>query len=367
MAYSSTLPEALKGDLQHLYRLTVAEQPILADSLTLSFDEARAPFCELRASAAVPYSQTTLDALDPRQRVRAQLELGYLYADGDVDVEQVADLLLDDRQVRRPANTLDLVAQSDERLVIDQGVGLSALVFNPGLEAYEAIKRTIHRAIPDAPIQDGGLRDGTVFPDPDPFTIQPEDNAFSAILDVADRAGDWWVYDDGTRTWQVTTRPTLASSPRAILTVGEGGTIFTSDSSVGRSAWYNSVVVVHEWTDDNGVARKVRARAEVQSGPLAVADVGRKTQTIRRTFPGTDYTAYRSAASLLRRAVSRGRSLNLEAHADYRLRPGDTIQVRLPSGSPEHHLISAIQFALPSGRMRISTRVPDAYTIGIGA
>ncbi|ARU53514.1 hypothetical protein CBR64_20880 [Cellulosimicrobium cellulans] len=73
------------------------------------------------------------------------------------------------------------------------------------------------------------------------------------------------------------------------------------------------------------------------------------------------------AAARVRRTISRGRQMSVEAAAAaYWLRPGHTITVQLPTGPQERHLVSSVTFDLPSGTMHVRTRVPVDVTITTG-
>jgi hypothetical protein len=363
---SDRIATAIQGDVEHIGRYMVGSQELHLDAATLTFDENYAPFAMLRARTTVPETQEALDRLDPRRFPRVDVTLGYRFHDGLEETEHVASLGLDQRSVERPSNVVNLVAQGDERLVIDRGVGYSPVTFTPEDEAFGAIVRLIRLAIPDARTRDDGTRIYGWVPADQTVVVEPGDNPMTAVLDVADRVGDLWVYADGLGVWHITRRPVLASTPFLSLTVGERGTIVRSTSSLGRNEWANAVLLRHAWREGDQ-DRSVVVWAETSTGDLRPARVGRKLIVHDRTTPIDYVTASQSATSLLRRASSRGRSLTLEAVADYRLRPGHTISVQLPLGDPELHLVSAVHFEQPDGIMTIQTRVPDDAEMSTGA
>jgi hypothetical protein len=366
MRISSRIDTARTQDLQHLGTYSVAGVPLALDACTLTFDESYLPFAMLRMRAKAPETQAELDALDPRKVSRVKVAMGYRYVDGEEEMDDMADLVLDERSVSRPDNIMELNAQGNERLVIDRGVGVSPLVFGPDAEVFTSIVSTIRRAIPGARTQDDGTRRRGWVPAGETVTIDPGDNPLSVILDAADRLGELWVYDDGLGVWHITRRPTLASTPFLSLTVGEAGTLVKTSSRYGRSEWANCIVLRHKWRDAEGNEHVLEQSAEVITGEYRTEVVGRKVILVERDTPIDRGSARAAASALLRRAFSRGRTLTLEAIADYRLRPGHTVRVQLPLGEPELHLVSAVHFEQPSGLMTVETRAPDNATISTG-
>jgi hypothetical protein len=323
---------------------------------SLNFDEGQAPHVSWSATAKVPATQAEMDKLDPRLRVRAKVQHG----------GKTLDLVLTSRDIDRPGNTMRLEAESEERILMDYGTGQDTLTFGTNAEAYQSILTVIKNAIPGAKSVDYGVRFSGFVTDPeDPLVIAPGDNALEAVLEMADRAGDRWVYNDG-EVWRLTVRPELATGAKAILTVGEHGTVVGSSAGLSLDDWYNSVHVIYRWTTEDEVDGKtVRTErtadgwASVMTGPFDVRDVGRRVLRVERNYAGTTLSAEMAAQSLLKRAVTRGRKVTLSAIADTSLRPGDTVLIQLPSGPAEKHLVSAITFTRPDGLMSIETRVPN--------
>jgi hypothetical protein len=332
---------------------------------SLNFDDSQAPHVKWTATAKVPATQAEMDKLDPRLRVRAKVEHG----------GKTLDLVLTSRDIDRPGNTMRLEAESDERILMDYGTGQDTLTFRPQHEAYWSIMTVIRNALPFAKFQDLGVRAYGFVTDPEePLVVGPGDDALEAVWEIADRAGDRWVYNDG-EVWRLTTRPELASTPKATLSVGENGTIVESSAGLSRDDWYNSVHVIYKWTteDLDGEGKTVRTErmadgwASVATGPFDVGSVGRRVQRVERNYAGTTTSAQMTARSLLKRSVTKGRKITLSAIADTSLRPGDTVLVQLPSGPPEKQLVSAITFTRPDGLMSIETRVPTDAPVLAGA
>jgi len=365
-AYLETARDAITESLEHLATFECAGVQLDVQSASLSFDEFKTPHVQLTLTCSIPESAADLAALDPRLNVRVRMTAGYRYPGDIEDTALIADLLLDDRDVSRPSGIMQLVAQSDERTVQDFGGGITSTIFQTNAEAFNSIRTLIWSALPNTPTQDDGTR-MTGWVGTEPYVVKPGQDPLDAITDIADRAGDWWVRDDGLRTWRITKRPALTGSPVHHVAVGEDGTVVQSDARLGRAEWANTVLVRHIWKDASNVEREATGYAEVTSGPYAVNAVGRKVLVVERDYAGTTSTAQMAARSLVKRAVSRGRSLTITAHSAYWLRPGNTITVQLVTGPEELHLVSSVTFDLPSGLMTITTRQPDDVSIQTGS
>lgn len=343
-------------------------EPVLLEVTTGSivFDEGRAPLVELRVTVHVPDDATAIDRIDPRTGSRLLLDAGYRI-DGAEHVERVADLRLDSRGVRRPDDTMELVATSHELLMQEW----SPLAGSRTLSTTQAADATLagiilwHDSTADVQV-DAGLAVPWAEPGDDPVRIDATSDTWNVLTDVADRAGDLWVYCDALGVWRIRSRVKAAGAVVATVNVGENGTLLDSDSLLSRQDWANAVVVVHEWTDAAGTARTATGFAVVDSGPMRPALVGLKAITVRRSTPGTALAAKTAAGSLLRRAVTRGRTVNVRAIAAWWLRPADTVAVQLPTGDPLMLLASRVELGLTDGTMRINCRHPETFTITTG-
>lgn len=332
------------------------------ESGTLTFDESRSPFVTADLVARVP-SAAEVDLLDPRTGVRLEVDAGYVYGDGVRDVHPLAVLHVWSRNVERPGNTLSISARSGESRMIDDTVLGPPLTFGAQADAGQAIAQLIALAAPGAPVVNT-LPAATFVTGADVRTVGPGDDLMAAARDIADRAGNGWVYEDGLGTWYVRPRPELAGLSSATFKVGPGGTLERATSALELDEWYNAVVVVYRWDGGESVGW-----AEVTTGPMAPASAGRRrVLTVTRDAQGSPGDARNAAAAILDRTVSRGRSLSLQvASAPYWLRPGRTSTVQLPTGTPERHLVSSVQFDLAgSGTANIATRVPEDVAIITG-
>lgn len=351
--------EHLAEDLQHAVEVVAThpdypDLPMPLQAFSIGWDETRAPRVTCTMTVPVP-AQDELDMLDPRIGTRLRISLGYILPSGDKVMEEVADLGLRDRSASRPGNVITIVGASDEALVID-GSG----VYKPKVSARtapDAIKKLVESATGYEPSFFISHDDTT------PATLTDYSDVWSTIDDQADRM-DADVYDDGTRTWNVTERPEVSAVPDVSVKVGRGGTIVSTEANVSRDTdWANEAIVVYRWKDVGDIEREIMGRAYTTTGPYRrYGPAGRRTFLDERTVPATKEEANRTAVSLLKRRLSQGRSLTLNAIASYWVRAGHTIEVELPTGPVERHLVSSVEFNPFSGLMSVKTRVPVGAT-----
>lgn len=342
---------------------TFAALAVLADGSTValdveggsvSWDEARAPRVRATLVCRVP-DVGTLASLDPRLAVRVQLTAGYVRPGGATETALIADLGLRKRPVRRPDNTMTLECASDEALALD-----NAPVFGGATGAVASV-----------PLAMQALLNAALDPDPT-LTITHTDATATSEVDIQDRWQtvddladriDADVYDDGTRQWWITPRPTIAGTPVATLEVGAAGTILRSESTIDRDEWANVVKLRYRWTDSSNVQHTVVGTATATGTFAPSASVPTRIFRDDRETPATSTQANNAAAAVLKRFIARSRSYTLTAVAMWWVRPGDTVTVQLPTGGPETHLVASVDFDPSDATMTVTTRLPDGLNI----
>lgn len=327
----------------------------------LERDETRSPRVTAQLTCAVP-DQATIDQLDPRAGVRVRIDAGYRLSSGAFDIHQVADLGLIRRTVRRPDNVLTLDLSSDEARIVESGGWFPLVNARPTLTTYQSgpwwIQWQLQGVVP-------GLRVVNADPSTDPVELPDTfPDRWDMIADVADQL-DADVYDPGDRTFYITPRTYATAVPSARLSVGALGTITRSAASLDRQDWANWVGINYLWTGADGTPHQQIGSAMVTSGPLRVdGPAGWRTYLLtRHDHPTTAAQANRSAATLLRRLLSRSRSLDLDAVAMWWLSPGATVTVQLPTGGQERHIVSSVRFDLARHTMAVTTRLPDTANV----
>lgn len=378
--YSDKAIAALPQPLTHLYSVMaypVTGEPfpvhIDGEGLSVTFSEDWSPHVQADITAVVPISDAQLDALDARKLCRLEIHAGYKYPDLQEDVQPLADLMLNDRRVGRPGNTMKLEASSDETRAQDRkrtdasGVpvfeGVNALVaWAAGWAMYPetpTIQSVVASNFGAAALKDLDLEIGSSW--------------WDLIAEVANRTS-LWIYCDETRKWRVRGRVGVNSTVNHHLAVGKNGTILVSDSSLNRDEWANHVIIKYAFTVPKPTAEDPKAtedktiygRAYVSGGEFSVNTVGYKMHYETRETKTSQTYANRSAENVLKNLVTRGRELTIEAAAAYWLRPGHTVTVQLSTGAVQKLIVSSITFNPPRGTMTIKTRYPESVTITQG-
>lgn len=357
--YSSDTPALLTRSLSHVVagRIVLPTETITLDVQggRLSFDETRSPRVMLTGlECRIPTDPAVLSRIDPRTGARVELDLGYTRPGGAQDVHLIADLGLRTRPVARPADTMTLEAASDEALVIDGSptVGAAFSTANTTTAIRDVLRAVFPALTP------------TVTAGVGPAIAQgPYDDRWDLVLDLSDRIGAR-TFDDGLRGWHIDPVPVLGT-PNLDLSVGANGTIVDSEAGLGRDEWANVVILRYRWRDTSDVEHTITATRRVQTGPYAATVGNSKIELVERDVATTQTEANAAAAALVARTVTRGRSLTVTAVSAYWLRPGDTVNVTLPTGPTEQHLVASVDFDLATGLMQVTTRLPDnTGTIG---
>lgn len=369
--YRDDLADLIGKSLEH--RLTVTavpasgpQFPVPVVSASVALSEDWAPYQQVSLQCTVPDDLAQLDALDGRTGCRLITEAGYTLPDRTEDVHLLSDVMLTDRDVDRPADTMDLTGYSDELRAQDRliRVGSSTLAGN-GLEeiiaplANTAMDPGDASLVVDlpAPNYKASLVNGAI--------AEAGDNFWSLMEDLVTSA-EARLYVDEYREWVLTVPARNAGTPAHHLTVGEHGTIITSKATLGRTGWYNDVVLDYQWKTAAGDDKRIIGRASVTGGTFAVGAVGYRSSYQRRDTGTTQARANAAAASMVRNLVTRGRGITLTAISAYWLRPGDTITITLPTGDTEAHFVKSVTFNFPAGTMTITTRQPNNVTITTG-
>lgn len=352
-AYLPDTPDFLGRPHGHVARATLThptfgqlDVPIPAErsSAVVAFDERSAPRVEARL--VVPLLPELAD-VDPRTGVRLELAAGYLRPDAGEDVAELADLGLRRTPRNYAAGLVELVARSDEALVIDAAPAVSEKL--TGVTPAAAVEQLLRRTINPAP------HIGTTLTSAGSVTLDPIEDRWSALQDLADRYGAQ-AFDDGTRTWHVAPAPELAATPVHTLTVGNGGTVLEPVEDVDRDTWANYVLLLYRWRDAAGVDQEIRATAYVIDGPYSITGpAGRRIFKDERQVHTTQAAANAAAAAVLQRQLARAVTMRIRAVSAYWLRPGHTIAVDTGTG-PRLALVSRVSFDLVAGVMDVVTR-----------
>lgn len=339
-----------------------------------TFDEEWSPYVQATLTAANPGV-----VIDPRAGHRLRIDAGYVYADGTRDVHQLADLSITSADTDTVPGTVSLTAQSDEILVQQSAQWQVVDIVNTYATYATAVADLLTRALyPFAPTIVTGGMDGTGDTLTD-YRVVIGTPWWSHVQTLANVAGGV-VYCDEARTWHLDTYttdespdvdtylstgdvpptwPTVTDAPYNLPVLTQVGTVRSRDD------WANCVMVDHVWTHTDGSYQRVAQRAEVTTGPYAVATVGYRVHSETRDTPiWTVGEAYAECAAILYRTQRRGEQRRLTARAAYWLRPRSLHRMWL-SGTDMYARITRVTYHLDgSGLMDLTTRTPEPEGAG---
>ncbi|HMT33667.1 MAG TPA: hypothetical protein PKA99_13645 [Dermatophilaceae bacterium] len=321
---------------------------------TVDWSERRSPCVATNLVCDIP-APDVLARLDPRKNVRVTITAGYHLADGSRSVAEVANLHLRARTVDRPRQTLTLTAVSDEALVIE-GSKRATPIETPYIPWHVSfgIGTLITEVLAGGPAASPLIVD--TAPRVTGQTVIGTDY-WRAITDLADIA-DVDVYDEGDRVFRIAPRVYVASESVAVIRTGPGGTVTASAAVVDRDDFANDVQLAYEWKDAANVQQRVIGRATT-SGVWAPVGVGFCGHVENREGPITQGGADAAAATLLRRLMSRSRTIEVESVAHWWIRPRQTITLQLPTGEQSRVIVVSARFDLTSRTMHLVTRAPE--------
>jgi hypothetical protein len=326
------------------------------------------PFIQGDLTVKVIEDQEILDSLDPRNGCRVSVYMGYI-KDGFIDdVNLVADLHLRSRTVDRPANTIKLRLESDERLAQDYKrmswdsqpplTGINEFV---KYHADIAQRPTPATVISDFPAGYGSAQLAGMVQ-------EPGQDSLRMMQDAAERLGVW-IYVDGDRNWHVSRKAEYVGTSALKLTTGASGTILDASTVLTRgdvegSGFHNAVCLKYAWRDASGNDQVIYGNAIVNTGTYATATVGYNTFYAERPYAiGSTALANGAASNALKSLVARGHQMSMTAHAAYWLRPGMTTTVQLPSGDQERLLVRQVTFNPVNGTMTVALNQPINVSI----
>lgn len=341
--------------------------PVAVDGCRLSWSETSAPRCRAFLDGPVPDTLADLHFLDPRRPIRMRIRGGYRLDTGELDMHDVATLDLRLRDVTRtgganPTNRMHLEAAGVEVRLIDNGLPMIASV---PPDQTKSLTAAIGEAVASSTFYG---YDGVVPLVVDPLLPDVEELGWDTTQDTGtpwDQVDDWAdsldadLFDEGDGILRLGRRPTLAGSSVLQLRTGPGGIVTSSTSRLSREGWNNAAFVAYELPGTEPGSGSYGTAQLPDTSPYAPLYAGFVTAVERRPRRRSTATANWAAAAILARQQSRGRSYIVESPVALWVRPGDTITVQLVTGAQERHLVTDVDMDLFTGRMTLSTRLPD--------
>lgn len=250
------------------------------------------------------------------------------------------DLGIRARSIDVGQGTVSLELATDEALLQDYAL-VSVNNFSPAsLQLREVIKEVL--ALIDGYLIDGAT-DATI--DADAALWAPGQQAWDYLISLVQAAG-FRLYCDERRRWALVdanfTQPGLAE-------LWSVGTIKSADDDIDRNSndWFDAVVIEYSWTDETGATVLSYDTASVEGFTKV------KKFTVESNFPGAG-----AAQSILDRAISRGRQLNVTTVSNYKVEPSMACDIYISGTPTENVYIKAVQWNYPSDEMTVTTRLP---------
>lgn len=389
--WDTRLEDAVRYDAQHRYSVNVyadkAGAPWPGERIglnivaaTITYDLTWTPYVQGVVTAVLP-SDEALALLDPRQVVTVQIRAGYQFPDGPSETWMVSHGYLSHRRINRPDDTVTLEFQGLEYLadqVVSQSAAASPQGRSPGgtwtstTTTRTAIDATLDWVAP--PVVDGGRVYGDHaddiagwVPATDPWPGRPGENNLAAAREIADRTR-LWLRADERGVWRINTLDDIQSAdPVHQLREGADGTLIRLDDTLTRDGWANEVLIDYTWTvpvaGAGGRATlttyQATGRAQVTSGPFAVAEVGRVPAYLTADTPTDNTLAAAAAAAMLRRYVARGSVIRADAVAAYWIRAGDHVDLTTSGRAGRDHLVQSVTYDLDAGAMSLQLTQPE--------
>jgi hypothetical protein len=141
----------------------------------------------------------------------------------------------------------------------------------------------------------------------------------------------------------------LAPSPMQtsgqIVVDYDGATMTAYSAEINRDSWFDAVVLTYKWTDSLGD----------QYTAYDTASEPGFTSVYAETREDTPYPGPGAAAALLRRYLTRGRTVPTTALSDYQVNPGMTALISTPESGDQAGWVTSVSWD-ESGLMQIDAR-----------
>lgn len=219
-----------------------------------------------------------------------------------------------------------------------------------GLTIGLQIERLLQESIPGVPVNYPAstptIRNGVVW----------EESRWDAVVDLAASIG-CVVYADPTGAFQVVPPKTMNDAADWLVDSGRTGVLLGGGRSSTREGVYNSVRASSSPTDGSAPVSAVAEDTDATSATYVSGPYGRVPRFYASPLLTTTAQAQSAAQSILARSLGKRGSLSLESIVNPALEGGDRLDVFLPDGGYQRHLVDAFEIPLsPSGSMTIQTR-----------
>lgn len=286
------------------------------------------------------------------------LERGVVFPNGRIEYVPVGRFRVNtvEDDVAKPG--VVTISGSDRfvRVVDDRFLAPRSAV--PGLTVGMMIERLIRESVPNAAVfgttgigARGWTRAGVVW----------EEDRAQAVADLARSVGAG-VYADPTGSFVIAAEKTLADPADWLIDSGRTGVLLGGRRTITRDGVY-SVVVASSSPTDGGPPVTATAEDTSPTSPTYVrGPFGRVPRFYSSPLLATVDQAAAAARSILGRSIGARSSLSLESAVNPAIEVGDRIDVFLPDGGFQRHIVDGFSFPLGPGPMTVETRSASEVT-----
>lgn len=223
-----------------------------------------------------------------------------------------------------------------------------------GATTVSEITRLIHDTLPSAEVLDLS-GDTTTAP-----VLQIDKERWQdGVEALADSIG-CEVYADQTGRFIIRRQPTLDDAPVWAIDAGSTGVLIKADRELTRESVYNAVIATGTRTDGTPPVYAKVTDDDPDSPTRYGGPFGRKPRYYSSPLLLTTEQAQAAAAALLARAKGYVATVTVEAVPNPALEPGDVVEVRLPDGTRQRHIVDKVPLSFSaSDSQSLTTRSTD--------
>lgn len=367
--YSAAAADAVKRSFG-LRSFCRATSPAWGDAIDLDIiawdlyvDEFSIPHAKATIIVATP-DAADLEMLDPREQVYIEVDVGYVYPDGTIDLHNYITLGL--RACEDDPTHTTLRVSSEESFVDDDNVDTGRVGGSTVTKTYvdELIEDilTTYTNTAIVPTINNGLGN-IALPSPHGMSYKPYE-----VRDRVEQAKKWaaavdavlWCDQQG--VWQLQDTPTIGTPVAEIATGKPHGTMTSYRRIRTRDGgWANRVLADYVLAGGTAMGWGLVPAADTSGGTYR-NKIARSEFTYTPLYASVDSTNHVSPTDpavneLLNRTKSRGRTLRIDTVVHLWIRAGHTIRTTV-RGVVEDVIVSGFH-ASSKGSMEITTRTPQ--------
>lgn len=223
-----------------------------------------------------------------------------------------------------------------------------------GASTVEEITRLIHETLPSVEVLDLS-GDTTTAP-----TLQIDKERWQdGVEALADSIG-CEVFADQIGRFVIRRQPTLDDAPVWVIDAGTTGVLIKAERELTREGVYNAVIATGSRTDGTPPVYAKVTDDDPASPTRYGGTFGRKPRYYSSPLLLTTDQAVSAATALLARAKGYVATVTVEAVPNPALEPGDVIEVRLPDGSRQRHIVDKVPLGFSADSSQsLTTRSVD--------